>query len=193
MEYGLNLNASFVSNDEGTTAGLHMTNNNGLDVSVEKNGDNFEDVVWDVFDEAIDQLAKHQNEIEKEAETPEDAIARLEKENADLKARMEQLLNGETPKKEAPKTVKTPKVACEKTCSCKKNEPEDVIDAYENILKEMFAKSDTEIGKVINDLVDSSDFMKNAFRKGIKQGLDDSDEDTIKKVVKTKWKPVSFL
>lgn len=181
MSYGLNLNVSFVANeDDSAECGLHMKDTEGLDLSIEKTGDGMEEVAWDVFDELIDQLAKATEDKE---ETQEEAIARLEKENADLKARMEQLLNDED--------VKTTKVASDEChgcdcCDCCDAEEDDEEDPYADLIKAAF-------GLDFFDLLKSSPSNKKEPKKTPVVDTEKFNKSSAKAAAKNQWKPISFI
>ena len=201
MSYGLNLNASILVEEDGwTEAGLHMTGSEGLDISVEESGDNFEEVSINMFDEFVDELSMFQD---KKEETPEEAIARLEKENANLKARMEQLLNDEDEETtEIDDSGECHNCGLCDCCDCEDEleDEDDEVDFYEKLLKDLFRKSDSEIGNAVCDLVESNPLMKTAFREGIKEGLEKEPLDfnklnksSMKAAMKNQWKPISFI
>lgn len=181
MSYGLNLNVSLVVNeDDSAECGLHMKDTEGLDLSVEKTGDGMEEVAWDVFDELIDQLAKATEDKE---ETQEEAIARLEKENADLKARMEQLLNDED--------VKTTKVASDGChgCDCYDccdAEEDDEEDHYADLIKAAF-------GLDFFDLLKSSPSNEKEPKKTSVVDTEKFNKSIAKAAAKNQWKPISFI
>lgn len=180
MSYGLNLNVSLVVNEnDSAECGLHMKDTEGLDLSIEKTGDGMEEVAWDVFDELIDQLAKATEDKE---ETQEEAIARLEKENADLKARMEQLLNDED--------VKTTKVASDEChscgcCDCCDAEEADEKDPYADLIKAAFGL----------DFFDLLKFSSSNEKKSKKTPVDakEFNKSSAKAAAKNQWKPISFI
>ena len=177
MSYGLNLNVSFVVNEDGSVeCGLHMDDTENLDISIEKTGDEMEDVAWDVFDELIDQIAKA---TENKEETQEEAIARLEKENADLKARMEQLLNDED--------VKTTKVASDGChgCGCCDAEEDDEKDPYADLIKAAF-------GLDFFDLLKSSPSNEKDSKK-IHVDFEKFNKSNAKVSSQNQWKPISFI
>lgn len=181
MSYGLNLNVSLVVNkDDSAECGLHMKDTEGLDLSIEKTGNGMEEVAWDVFDELIDQLAKATEDKE---EAPEEAIARLEKENADLKARMEQLLND--------KDVKTTKVASDEchSCGCCDAKEDDEEDYYADLIK-------TAFGLDFFDLLKPNPSNKKNAKKDLKNiHIDDEklNKSSSKAAAKNQWKPISFI
>lgn len=181
MSYGLNLNVSLVVNeDDSAEFGLHMKDTEGLDLSIEKTGDGMEEVAWDVFDELIDQLAKATEDKE---ETQEEAIARLEKENADLKARMEQLLNDED--------VKTTKVASDERhscgcCDCCDAEEDDKEDPYADLIKAAF-------GLDFFDLLKSSPSNEKEPKKTPAVDTEKFNKSSAKAAAKNQWKPISFI
>ena len=180
MSYGLNLNVSFVANEDGPVeCGVHMKDTENLDISVEKSGDDVENVAWDVFDEFIDRLAKA---AENKEETQEEAIARLEKENADLKARMEQLLNDED--------VKTTKVASDgchgcDCCDCCDAEEDDEEDPYADLIKAAFGLDFFDLLKL-----GSSNEKKS---KETPVDTEKLDKSSAKAAAKNQWKPISFI
>lgn len=180
MSYGLNLNVSFVANEDGPVeCGVHMKDTENIDISVEKSGDDVENVAWDVFDEFIDRLAKA---TENKEETQEEAIARLEKENADLKARMEQLLNDED--------VKTTKVASDERhscgcCDCCDAEEDDKEDPYADLIKAAF-------GFDFFDLLKSSSSNEKKSKK-TPVDAEEFNKSSAKAAAKNQWKPISFI
>lgn len=176
MSYGLNLNVSLVVNeDDSAECGLHMKDTEGLDLSVEKTGDGMEDVAWDVFDELIDQLAKA---TEGKEETQEEAIARLEKENADLKARMEQLLKYEN------EDASDECHGCD-CCDCCDAEKDDEEDPYADLIKAAF-------GLDFFDLLKPSSSNE---KKSKKTPIDaeEFNKSSAKAAAKNQWKPISFI
>lgn len=176
MSYGLNLNVSLVVNeDDSAECGLHMKDTEGLDLSVEKTGDGMEDVAWDVFDELIDQLAKA---TEGKEETQEEAIARLEKENADLKARMEQLLKYEN------EDASDECHDCD-CCDCCDAEKDDEEDPYADLIKAAF-------GLDFFDLLKPSSSNE---KKSKKTPIDaeEFNKSSAKAAAKNQWKPISFI
>lgn len=185
MSYGLNLNVSLVNNEDGPVeCGVHMSDTENLDISVEKSGDDIETVAWDVFDEFIDRLAKA---TENKEETQEEAIARLEKENADLKARMEQLLNDED--------VKTTKIASDEChgcgcCDC----CDDDKDTSKTLVNGILGIDD------LFDIFKNNPYMKwllqDEIEKDFKKTPIDakkSNKSSAKTAVKNQWKPISFI
>ena len=177
MSYGLNLNVSLVVNeDDSAECGLHMKDTEGLDISVEKTGDGMEEVAWDVFDELIDQLAKATEDKE---ETQEEAIARLEKENADLKARMEQLLKYE--KEDASDECH----GCD-CCDCCDAEEDDEEDHYADLIKAAF-------GLDFFDLLKSSPSNEKEPKKTPVVDTEKFNKSSAKAAAKNQWKPISFI
>lgn len=176
MSYGLNLNVSLVVNeDDSAECGLHMKDTEGLDLSIEKTGDGIEEVAWDVFDELIDQLAKATEDKE---ETQEEAIARLEKENADLKARMEQLLKYEN----EDASDECHSCGC---CDCCDAEEDDEEDPYADLIKAAF-------GLDFFDLLKSSPSNEKEPKK-TPVGAEEFNKSSAKAAAKNQWKPISFI
>ena len=177
MSYGLNLNVSFVANEDGPVeCGVHMKDTENIDISVEKSGDDMENVAWDVFDEFIDRLAKA---TENKEETQEEAIARLEKENADLKARMEQLLKYEN----EDASDECHSCGC---CDCCDAEEDDEEDPYADLIKAAF-------GLDFFDLLKSSPSNEKEPKKTPTVDTEKFNKSSAKATAKNQWKPISFI
>lgn len=179
MSYGLNLNVSLVVNeDDSAECGLHMKDTEGFDLSIEKTGDGMENVAWDVFDELIDQLAKA---TESKEETQEEAIARLEKENADLKARMEQLLKYEN----EDASDECHSCGCCDCCDAEEDNEDDEEDPYADLIKAAF-------GLDLFDLLKPSSSNE---KKSKKTPIDaeEFNKSSAKAATKNQWKPISFI
>lgn len=186
MSYGLNLNVSLVVNEDGPVeCGVHMKDTESIDISVEKSGDDVENVAWDVFDEFIDKLAKA---TENKKETQEEAIARLEKENADLKARMEQLLKYEN------EDASDECHSCGCCDCCDAEEEDDEEDTYKTLVNGILGVDD------LFDTLKSSPYLKlllhDEIEKDFKKTPIDAEKlnkSSAKAAAKNQWKPISFI
>lgn len=90
--YGVNVNASYVLNDDTCSLGIHITDSEGKDADVMVEGDNFYDVIYAGLVELREEIADWDKEPAEE-DSKEKEIQQLKADLGNIQQRLDALLN----------------------------------------------------------------------------------------------------
>lgn len=150
MPKGVTVNCSMVEQDGKYEIGFHYKDSDGINVEKKANGEDYESLIYDIFDDVLEDISKQQAAQKKKVEEKKDPyVAQLEKiiedltyENNSLKTDLNIL------QKRADEAVnkKAPKVEAKKA-PVKETKKYDNKIHYESIYNKMLKELNDYLGK----------------------------------------------